>query len=220
MPYISYAVARTVDFNRLEEQGRAAIQSIDDRTASLLKGIEESQSQIQQTLDDVRAAAAEQGVTQQARYFKEAADTHDHQASRWLTRTLWAVAGLVTYAVASIFIHLIPGVTPTTTYAAFQLGASKLLIFIVIGYLVLICGRNFLSHTHNSIVNRHRQNALQTFTTLVDAAKTPQAQDIVLSHAAASIFEPQETGYAKQQASQDSALSAGTILRSLSSPQS
>lgn len=215
-PHISYSVARTVDFNRLEEQGRAAIQGISDRTTSLLQSIEEAQQQAQKTLEDVRAAAAEQGVTQQARYFKDEADKHDHQAGEWLMWTLVSAGGLVTYAIASMFIHLIPVLTPTSTYAAIQLGASKLLIFLVVAYIVLTCGRNFMSHKHNSIVNRHRQNALQTFTTLVDAASTPEAQDIVLSHAAASIFEPQETGYAKQQHSQDGALSAATVLRSLS----
>jgi hypothetical protein len=75
-----------------------------------------------------------------------------------------------------------------------------------------------MAHTHNSIVNRHRQNGLQTFTTLVDAAGSSQAQDIVLSHAAASIFEPQETGYAKQHQPQDGALSAAAVIRSLSAP--
>src|SRR5690606_34138618 len=56
-PHIAYAVARTVDFNRLEEQGRTAIQNINDRTTSLLRGIEEAQEQAQKTLEDVRAAA-------------------------------------------------------------------------------------------------------------------------------------------------------------------
>ena len=218
-PHISYAVARTVDFNRLEEQGRAAIQSINDRTTSLLQGIEDAQQQAQKTLDDVRAAAAEQGVTQQARYFKLEADSHDTQAKEWLKWTLISAGGLVIYAIVSMFIHLIPGLTPETTYAAIQLAASKILVFIVIAYVVLTCGRNFMSHKHNSVVNRHRQNALQTFTTIVDATSTPAAQDIVLSHAAASIFEPQETGYARQHQSQDGALSAASVLRSLSGTQ-
>jgi hypothetical protein len=218
-PYISFAVARTVDFNRLEEQGRAAVRSIEDRTATLVDGITAQQGQIQKTLEDIRAAAAEQGVSQQAQYFKVEADKHNDRAKEWLKWTLISAAGLVLYSIGSLFFHLIPGLDPTSTYDAVQLGASKLLVFLVIAYVVLTCGRNFMAHTHNGIVNRHRQNGLQTFTTLVDAASTPQAQDIVLSHAAASIFEPQETGFAKQQV-QDGALTAASVVRSLAVPHS
>jgi len=218
LPYISYTAARTTDFSRIEEQGRAAVQGIRDETSALVAEITTSHQNIQKTLDDVRAAAAEQGVTQQARYFKDEADRHETQAVTWWKWTLISAGCLIVYAIGSMFIHLIPWLTPTTTYDAFQLGASKVLIFVVAAYVVLTCGRNFLSQKHNAIVNRHRQNALQTFKTLVDAGSTPQSQDIVLTHAAASIFEPQETGYAKQNAAADSALSASAVLKNLSSP--
>jgi hypothetical protein len=218
-PYIAFGVARTVDFNRLESEGRAAVQSINDRVTDLVADIENSKDQIQTTLDDVRTAAAEQGVSQQAIYFKGEADKHEQSARDWLRWTLVSSGVLVLYCFASLFFHTIPGLHATDTYSAIQLGASKFLIFTVIAYLVLTCGRNFMAHTHNAIVNRHRQNGLQTFKTLVDAASSSQAQDIVLSHASASIFEPQETGYTKQQP-QDGALAAASVVRSLTAPPS
>jgi hypothetical protein len=67
--------------------------------------------------------------------------------------------------------------------------------------MLILFARNFLSHEHNAIVNKHRQNALMTFTALVDAAKEDDHSDIVLLHAAQCIFSPQETGYAKQDGS-------------------
>lgn len=216
-PYIAYSVARTVDFNKLDEQGRAAVQGIEDRTEKLIAEIVASQSQIQKTLEDVRTAAAEQGVSQQAIYFKEAADSHRDQAATWLFRTLVSAAVLTAYSISTIFSHNIPGLSPSSTYEAIQIAVGKALVFAVGSYVVIVFGRNFLSQKHNEIINRHRQNALQTFTTLVDASASSQAQDIVLSHAAASIFEPQETGYAKQQ-TVDGSLSASTVLRSLAGP--
>lgn len=204
-----------MDFNRLESQGRAAIQNIEDKTKNLLDEITDAQQQIQSTLEGVRAAAAEQGVSQQAIYFKEEADKHDNQSTEWLKWTLISAVFLALYSTFALFSHNIPGLNPETTYQAIQVATSKVLIFAVIGYVVLICGRNFLSHKHNSIINRHRQNALQTFTTLADATSTPEAQDIVLTHAASSIFAPQETGYAKQQ-SQDYTISAATVLKAIS----
>jgi hypothetical protein len=59
--------------------------------------------------------------------------------------------------------------------------------------------KNFLSHKHNSIVNKHRQNALMTYSALADAASSEEAKDIVLNHAASCIFSPQETGYIKNE---------------------
>ncbi|WP_316360231.1 hypothetical protein [Devosia sp.] len=217
-PYISFAISRTVDFGRLESQGRAAVQAIEDRTKSLVDGILSSQEQIQKTLEDIRQAAAEQGVSQQAVYFKNAADEHASQSTIWLRWTLISAAVLIGYSVATIFSHNMPGLSPANTYEAIQIGVGKALVFAVGSYLVLTCGRNFLSQKHNEITNRHRQNALQTFRTLVDASASPQAQDIVLTHAAASIFEPQETGYTRQQQGADGSVSAVSMLRSLASP--
>jgi hypothetical protein len=99
--------------------------------------------------------------------------------------------------VVALFIHKIPYFIPQNTYEAVQLSISKSLIFAVIAYLLILCGRNFLSHKHNAIVNKHRQNALLTFKALVDAAGSEQNRDIVLTHAASCIFSPQETGYTK-----------------------
>jgi hypothetical protein len=65
------------------------------------------------------------------------------------------------------------------------------------GYALVLCSRTFLAHTHNAIVNRHRQNALLTFQALVNAAKEESKKDIILTHASACMFSPQETGFTK-----------------------
>lgn len=105
--------------------------------------------------------------------------------------------GLGTYAIASLFLHEIPGLQTTDAYRTAQIAVSKVLIFGVIAYMLLLCARNFLSHKHNEVVNRHRQNALATFTALAEATSDAASSDIVLSHAAACIFSPQDSGYIK-----------------------
>lgn len=124
--------------------------------------------------------------------------------------------GLGIFAVLSLFIHKWEwlGLIPNTNYDTIQLALSKTLIFGVIAYMLLLCARNFLAHTHNAIVNKHRQNALLTFTALADAAQDTANQDIVLTHAAACIFSPQETGYTKQ-ASNVPSSAAQTVVRTL-----
>lgn len=97
--------------------------------------------------------------------------------------------------------HKIPWLKPEDTFQNIQLITSKGLLFAVIAYMLFLSARNFLSHKHNSIVNKHRQNALMTYSALADAAASEEAKDIVLNHAASCIFSPQETGYIKNEGS-------------------
>ncbi len=196
-PWISYSVARVTDFRRLEDEARSAIQSVRDEAGRLKDEMEENINEAQGILDRIREVAAEQGVSQQAVYFKTVSEEHDFESNRWLKKTVKLAMLLGIYAILSLFIHKIPFLVTDNLYQTVQLAVSKILIFAVISYMLLISTRNFLSHRHNAIVNKHRQNALLTFQALVDAAKNSANQDIILTHAAACIFSPQPTGYAK-----------------------
>lgn len=196
-PLISYGASRLRDFAALEREARAAVQSAADSAAQLTKELEKSKEQAEQVLADVRKVAAETGVSQQAIYFQQDGLSHDKDAGIWQKRTVYLAVALGLYAAVSATFHKIPWLEPKSTYDAFQLGLSKLLIFMVIAYMLILSARNFLAHKHNAIVNRHRQNALLTFNALVDAAKGEDRKDIVLTYAAACIFSPQETGYTK-----------------------
>lgn len=196
-PFIAYGVSRVADFQRLETDARAAVQAARDDAAKLIGQLEESKGEAAQILEEVRRVAAEQGVSQQAIFFKDESAGHQTLADAWESRTMWAAGGLGLYAIASLFIHKIPLLIPKTPYDAFQLLSSNVLIFGVLSYLFFLADNNFLSHKHNSIVNKHRQNALMTFKALADAAGSEESRDVVLTHAASSIFSPQDTGYTK-----------------------
>lgn len=211
-PLISFSTAKAQDFSALEREARAAVQSAQDQTAALVKGIEAQKTNIEGILTEARAAAAEQGVSKQAIHFKTEADKHFEQARIWLRRCVWTSIGLGVFAVISLFLHRLPILTPINAYETTQLAVSKILIFGVIAYMLLLSARNFLSHRHNEVVNRHRQNALATFTALVEATSDAASSDIVLSHAAACIFAPQETGYAKQECSHSEGIPSLQLL--------
>lgn len=197
-PLISFATAQSQDFARLEQEARAATQRAKDDAAEILKELEQQRGAATLILEEVRAAAAEQGVNKQAIHFKNEADLHKTLSEDWMKYTIGVAAVLVVYAAGSLFFHRIPGLEPADAYRAFQLAVSKVLIFAVLAYLLFLCARNFLSHRHNEIINRHRQNALATFTALAEATSDAASSDIVLSHAAACIFSPQDTGLTKQ----------------------
>ena len=196
-PLISFVSARTQDFSQLERDARAATQSAKDNVATALNEIGDAKASVDVILGEVRAMAAEQGVSKQAIYFKGEADSHGTNSEKWLKYTIYVAIFLVIFATLSLFSHNISGLDPRNPYQAIQITTSKFLIFAVIGFMLFLCSRNFLSHKHNEVVNRHRQNALATFTALAEATSDAASSDIVLSHAAACIFSPQDTGYIK-----------------------
>ena len=194
-PLIAYSLHRSADFQRLDTEARATFQDIQDQAKQLKTSLEKQLNDALQIVEDIRKAAAETGVSQQAIFFKEEAENHQKEADLWQKRTVKLAWLLGLYAVASLFIAKIPWIVPTDTYQSIQLGVSKVLIFAVISYMLYLSARNFLSHKHNQIVNKHRQNALMTYKALVDAAGDGDAHKVVLQNAATCIFSPQQTGY-------------------------
>lgn len=211
-PLISFANIRSLDFSQLERDARAATQAAKDSVNALVTDINESKTAVDTIVGEVRALAAEQGVSKQAIHFKSEADKHGELATNWRTYTVVMAVILIVYAIASLFLHNVKYLDAGTTYGAIQIGISKVLIFGVLAYLLALCARNFLSHKHNEIVNRHRQNALATFTALAEATSDAASSDIVLSHAAACIFSPQETGYTKHDTSPSEVVPALQIV--------
>ncbi|WP_395662857.1 hypothetical protein, partial [Aestuariivirga sp.] len=194
---ISYISSRQKDYGALEREARAKIQQASDKANELSRALESHEVEAKRVLEEIKKVAAEQGVSQQAYYFKTEGDDHLKKAKIWENRIITLSLVSVAYLILAIFAHKLPYISPQNTYEAIQLSVSKSLIFAVGAYLIILCGKNFLSHQHNAVVNRHRQNALLTFKALSDAAGTAENRDIVLTHAASCIFSPQETGYTK-----------------------
>lgn len=194
-PFISYSLHRSADFQRLDADARATMQSISDRAEKIEKQLQGHEKEAQRVLNEIRSVAAEEGVTQQSTHFRAEADRHEAEADKWKDRTTYLAAGLGFYAFCSIFLHKIPFLIPTSTYETVQLAVSKILIFSVIAYMLFLAARNFLNHKHNSIVNRHRQNALMTHRALIEAAGDHGIREAIMVQAAGCIFSPQPTGY-------------------------
>jgi hypothetical protein len=206
-PFISYAVRKSTDFSKLEREARSLIQNVTDRAHELQQDLEKRRKEADAVLHAVRKVAEEQGVSQQAIYFKSEADNHEKESGIWLNRTVFLTVGLTAYAAATLFLHKIPILVPTTIYETVQLAASKVLIFVTISYFLILSAKNYVAHRHNSVVNRHRQNALATYTALVKAAGEEATRDVVLAKAADCIFSAQATGFAKTESSESGSLS-------------
>ena len=193
--YIAYGVARNTDTTLLETQARATIQSITDQSTNLTNQLNTAKIDADNALASIRAVASEQGVSQQAIYFRQEAESQEKLADSWLKYTYYFAVAVGIFAISSLFLHKWEWIKPENNAEMLQLVSSKLLIFAVLGYLLLMASRNYKTHKHNAVVNRHRQNALLTYRALVEASSDNRTEDIVLAQAASCIFSPQETGF-------------------------
>ncbi|PCI69109.1 MAG: hypothetical protein COB26_06765 [Piscirickettsiaceae bacterium] len=215
-PYISYSLHRSADFQRLDTDARSTFQKIKDEAGTIQTALSQQKSDAEGILKDIRDTAAEQGVTQQAIYFQTESTDHDVEASKWEKRTIGVGITLIVFAVLSMFLHKWSWLAPINTYETAQLITSKLLIFAILTYLLILSAKNYLNHKHNSIVNKHRQNALMTYKAMVDATDDPGSREAVLIQAASCIFNPQSTGYTVS--NEGAAVSGKSMIEILSKP--
>lgn len=215
-PLIAYSLHRSADFQRLDREARATVQSVQDKAGELTRNLETKLNEAERIVADVRKVAAETGVSQQATYFKDEADTHNSEAEVWRSRTVRLAWVIGVYAVGSLFIAEIPLLRPGSAFESVQLAISKVLVFAVLTFMFYLSARNFLSHKHNAIVNKHRQNALLTYKAIADSAGEDENREVILTHAAACIFGPQTTGYAQD--SGGDAARATSVIEVLGKP--
>lgn len=196
-PIISYSVARAVDFASLESQARAALQTINDEKQKLLEDLSATAQQANELLNEVRNSAAEEGVTKMARYFGEEADSHKKASNLWLIASV--AMSIVVFLYSALTFFLPSWFSVETKMAAIQLAVSKVLVFGVLVFGLAQCIKIYMAHRHNFVTNRHRQNALRTFTTLAEAGHTAEARDVVLQFSASAIYMPANSGYLKNE---------------------
>lgn len=169
---------------------------IGDLTAERENALSEAktvQVQISDILSSAQEAAGKVGVTQNAAFFAKEVAMNSRAATWWLIIT--AILAAVTLLFALGF--LLPFKTPAGTQTAdiWQPIISRLVALSVLYYGLVWSSRNYFALQHNVIINRHRQNALSTFQTFVEAATDDAVKNHVLLKATESIFAQEVSGY-------------------------
>src|SRR6266850_1692205 len=166
-PHIAYSIRRGTDFDVLEREARGALSLVKQIASEAKTDSEKLTAEMQGALEKVRQAAAEAGVAQHAIHFKQEADSFSRQSIAWLALT--GIMGLIAllYTVYSLGyqLHEIALSAPTSRLIAAAL--SRLIAISILTTGIVFCARNYSATRHNSVINRHRQNALSTFETFV-----------------------------------------------------
>jgi hypothetical protein len=168
-------------------------------TSSIQKKFQEAD----ETLKGIRAAAVESGITPQSQYFMLESKKHLISGLFWLLCSILIAIAIILYAIYLPFLGEINPVyelTRDNAYKSLNVIGSKTLIFAILVYFLILSIKSYNTHRHNAVVNKHRQNALLTYSAIVNATKDERHKDAVLNHAASCIFAPQESGYTKSEA--------------------
>lgn len=209
---ICFGLSETADIKALKNNARKALREIEGTvsaktkevvakiekdTAQTIEKINKAEKNANAVMQNAREAASAVGVSQHAEIFQEEANSCRKIAIRWLVAAVIAVCAFVFVAGVgyNFFWEFFTRKIPNAGDIQFYITRTVLLSATV--YALFFCVKNYRANRHNYVVNKHRQNALQTYQVLVDSAKSPDANDIVLTHAARCIFDQRDTGYAK-----------------------
>jgi len=151
-------------------------------------------SESKEIMDKMHDAAATVGVAAHAIPFAKEALSHQKQGNRWLWATIILAILTLGFGAGNVWYYIIK-TSSLSSAQAIQVGISKLVVFGILYFGVVWCGRMYKAQRHNYVINQHRQNALKTFETFVKAASDEQTKNAVLIQATQSIFSPQYTGF-------------------------
>jgi hypothetical protein len=194
----------------LKGQAKETLRELDELKSEAERQLEEVLGEARSTLAKQKDAAAETGATRHAALFADEAKDHNDIAKKWLLALFGILVITAVAALSLLFVQLkdIDAIVENTldsdvSMDHVQFTISKVLLVAVCFYGLAIASKNYKAHRHNAVVNKHRQNALQTFETFVKAASDSQTKNAVLLEAARTIFGNQPTGYLVKEGESD-----------------
>lgn len=192
------------------------IQTFQQRANDIINKMKENQKKVEKTLDDVQLASGKIGVSKQAIYFKETEKQYWIEAILWLVVAVFLAHETYSWALYAFNILQIPG-TPLNDVSFIQATISRFSVLLILIFSTLWCAKNYTAARHNQVINQHRENALNTFETFVNAASDDvQTKNAVLLQATQCIFSPQPTGYSNKGVEADSTPKIIEIVKDLS----
>lgn len=213
-PIIAYSIKKGTDFEKLENEARNRVNEINKVKLEIEKQQKESLDSANSTIAKLRVAASEVGVAQHSIHFKKESDEHLKSSRYWLIATIFMALATVSWGIVTFFLQ--PRSSELSDVVQFAF--SKLIILSGLYYALVWCAKNYGAHKHNSIMNKHRQNALNTFETFIKAAENdPDTKNAVLLQTTQSIFSSQSSGFINSENENDSQNKIIEIFRNVSS---
>ncbi|MDD5090740.1 MAG: hypothetical protein PHQ23_07460 [Candidatus Wallbacteria bacterium] len=172
-------------------------------------------SNAEMILQNMKLSAGKIGVSAHSTLFAEEAKNCSNASFRWLWAT-FGCAVVTLIAIALIGFYFCKNPQTFNTPQAIQINILILMFISIFYYATVWCGKNYRSNRHNYVVNKHRQNALNTFETFVDSASKDEAtKNAVLLQTTQCIFSLAHSGFISQDAESSSPSQILEIVRNL-----
>ena len=168
--------------DRLQKQGRSI------RTKMKLKG----QEDFNQLRDQMQDLLAKESVSEYGTIFEGQANEHKGAARGWLISTVVLSIGF-----SGVFVWLfnVLRLGGTEWVGVLQNIFTKGFLLSLIYLLLNRSIKNYTAQKHLEVINRHRQNALDTFERFVSSAARQETKEEVLLAATNAIFDANQSGY-------------------------
>ena len=190
---VNYLIAKNAE-HKIETVGIENVRKQFDEMSNKMHEAEsardEAESVRQKKFEDL---LAKDSVSKHGKIFDTQADSHNLASWCWFAAT-------VALAIASGFVFwwLFSSVRSGEAELAgiLQNVFTKGFLLTLLYLLLNRCMKSYAAEKHLQVVNRHRQNALDTFDAFIDAAgENPETRDAVLLAATKTIFDPNQSGY-------------------------
>ncbi len=143
--------------------------------------------------DKMQNELAKETVSKHKAIFAKQAEEHQQASQKWFIATggLVVAFGVVFYWLFEAF-----RLGGTEWMGVLQSVFTKGFLLTLIYFVLNRFNKNYTAHKHLEIVNRHRQNALDTFDAFIESAgENRETRDAVLLAATNAIFDANQSGY-------------------------
>ena len=194
---VSFSISSSINIDDIRKSIEELVSSYQSSFEIRSQEIDSMSQKSKDILERVQSAAADQGISRESKHFSDLSEEYNRESEKWFSRSIKLGIFAIFLATVSLFSHRIPWFAANNVSEAIQIISGKVIMISIIGYALITCVRNFIANRHNAVVNRHKQNALMTYRSFLDASPSPEMVSIVLNHASSSIFSPQDTGFVK-----------------------
>jgi hypothetical protein len=161
-PVFKAAVEKSTD--SITDLSRQVNSNIDALTTK----VNDRLASLDAALQVARDTAAQTGVTRHAAAFKDSADAHAKSSTYWLIGA--ASLAMFTVVIAIVILFEFPSAGLMNDAGIIQKIVARVVIISILYFSVIWSAKNYKAHRHLSVLNAHRQNALQTFESFVEGA--------------------------------------------------
>jgi hypothetical protein len=201
VPVLLYSNLRSSGIKNAQANTHALLADVEKQRNELVGVVNESK----ELLAGQKKLSAEIAIAGYGTLFAKEAKEHDTAANKWLIITgvlagLTALAAVANYSVSAYLLNefsRMPSsqVPSFPTSLTLQFTIAKVILFTIGLSAAYWSARVYRSHRHNSIVNKHRANALTSFQEFVVTATDQEVKNAVLLQTTSCIYAPQPTGF-------------------------